>query len=71
MAAKKAEPKTLVTADDMVVTLQADKTGKVRLGCKSWEDVRVLMPGDVLELRRHRTNYTLVQVVMVKRELKK
>lgn len=57
---KTTERKTLATSDDMVVTLRASKDGKVRLSCASWEDARVMLPGDTLELKRRKTDYLLV-----------
>lgn len=50
--ASKASLATLFQGDDAVLNLTADKDGKVRMICKSWEDYRALLPGEVLELRR-------------------
>lgn len=45
----------LVKADNVKLGLDAQRDGKVRLTCGSWEDARVLAPGEMLGLRREGT----------------
>jgi hypothetical protein len=48
-------------ADGVTLVAKADKDGRIRLNCSSWEDYRVVLPGQVLELR-----WQAGQVVLVK-----
>lgn len=46
-----AETKTLLVADKATVVMEATKDGKIRLTGATWEDARVVLPGQVLEAR--------------------
>ena len=54
----------LLKADDLKLILSADKEGRVRMTCASWEDARVLMPGQMLGLRREGTFWVLSRIEM-------
>lgn len=64
--APKTEPQTLLKADDITLVARAERDGHLRLTCKAWEDARVILPGQVLELR-----WENGQVVAVRRDKRK
>ena len=45
----------LIKADNPKIVLEALKDGKVRMTCSTWEDAKVLAPGEMLGLRREGT----------------
>lgn len=59
-----AEPPrgALVKADALTLVAVADRTGKVRLTSGSWEDARVLQPGEMLGLRREGTFWVVTKI---------
>lgn len=56
-------PQTLLKADKLSIVLAADKDGKIRLNCASWEDAKVLLPDQVLEVR-----WQAGQVALIRRD---
>lgn len=42
---------TLLKSDAVTLAARAEKSGHIRLTCAAWEDARVLLPGQVLEVR--------------------
>jgi hypothetical protein len=48
---KPYEQKVLLKADAVTLTLAADKEGKIRVNCSSWDSAAVVLPGQVFEAR--------------------
>lgn len=63
-ASKSEPPKILLKADQVTVDLKADKEGRIRVNCGSFETPAVVLPGQVLEVRNQAG-----QVVLVKRDM--
>lgn len=42
---------TLLKADNVTLALSADKEGRVRANCGSWENAVVLLPGQVMQVQ--------------------
>lgn len=47
----KTTPQILLKADTVTLVARAEVGGMLRLTCAAWEDARVILPGQVLELR--------------------
>ena len=62
-ASSKPVAEILLKADSISLALSADKEGKIRVNCASWEDAKVMQAGQVLEARNQGG-----QVVLVRRE---
>jgi hypothetical protein len=45
------------------LVLDAQKDGKVRMTCGSWEDAKVLQTGEMLGLRRDGTFWVVTRIV--------
>ena len=52
----------LVKADNPKLVLEALKDGKIRLTCSTWEDARVLLPGQMLGIRREGTFWVMSRI---------
>lgn len=50
----KIAPQTLLKADTVTLAAAATKDGKLRLTCNAWEDARVILVDQVVELRCER-----------------
>lgn len=56
----------LLKADNVKLTVEALKDGKLRLNCGSWEDARVVLPGEMLALRREGTFWVISKIETAK-----
>jgi hypothetical protein len=43
-------PSPIIKADSITITVKAEPGGKLRVGCQSWDDVKIIMADEVLEL---------------------
>lgn len=66
VAAKRAVPEIVIKADRLTLTVEADKEGRMRVNCSSFEMYKVVLPGQVLEM-----SWQGGQVVVVRRETNK
>jgi len=44
-------PQILLKADSVTLVVKAEAGGKIRLTCSAWEDARIVLPDQTLELR--------------------
>jgi len=49
--AKKLQPETLFKADTATIAVKAEPDGKLRINYHGWADVKIIFPGEALELR--------------------
>lgn len=59
-----ADATILLKSDHPTITLSAEKDGKVRVACSSWDTPAVLLPNEILEAR-----WQHGQVVLLRRRV--
>jgi hypothetical protein len=51
LVANHPAPRTLLKADAVTLVIKAERDGHLRLTASAWEDARVILPGQSVELR--------------------
>jgi len=50
MAPETAPNSPIIKADSITITIKAERDGRLRVGYQGWDDVKIIMADEVLEL---------------------
>lgn len=68
MAAKRTAKRTkqspILRGDSVTLVIKGEKDGKLRLTCLGWEDARVVLPGNSLDISNEAGQVVIRQVMM-------